>query len=97
MSTSGYGLVGIALHQSEFFQAFRHQTADGEVHISIFYPRLGYLEHIVVTGLHDGIDLLLALRELAVDGHRARIVGTVVIEFAACITKCQTACLQTIV
>ena len=61
MGTGSYSLVGVALHQAELFQPFRHQTADGKVHIGIFHTGLGHFEHIVVTGFNDGVYLQLAL------------------------------------
>ena len=85
MSSGSYGLVHVALHQTQLLQPLAHQTADGKVHIFIFYARLGHLEHIVVALLHDAVDIQLALCELTVDGHCAGVVGTVVVELAACV------------
>ncbi len=74
VSTGFHGLVRVALHQSELLQAIRHLAAHGEVHIHIFHAGLGHVEHIVVTLLHDRIDLQLPLRELSVHRHRAGVV-----------------------
>ena len=94
MGTGSYSLVGVALHQAELFQPFRHQTADGKVHIGIFHTGLGHFEHIVVTGFNDGVYLQLALRELTADRHRARVVGTIVVEFATSVAECQASFLK---
>ena len=85
MGSGSYGLIHVALHQSQLLQPFAHQTADGEVHIFIFYARLGHLEHIVVALLHNAVDVQLPLCELAVDGHCAGVVRAVVVQLAACI------------
>ena len=53
----GYGLVGIALHQTELLQSLRHQSAYGKVHIHILHTRLGHFEHVVMTFLHDAVNL----------------------------------------
>ena len=47
-----------------------------------------------MTGFDDGIDFQLALAELAVDGHRAGMVGTIVVQFATGIAERQPAFLQ---
>ena len=74
MRPCAYSFFSITLHQAELLQTVGHQAADGKVHVGILHTRLGHLEHIVVAGLDDGVDLQLTLRETSVDGHRARIV-----------------------
>ena len=94
VGTGSDGSVGIALHQTEFLQTLRHQAADGQMHIHIFHAGFCHIEHIVVTGLDDGVDLQLALRELAVDGHGTSVVGAIVIEFTAGIAEGQPSCFE---
>ena len=87
VGSSLHGLFGVALHESEFFQAVGHQPADVKMHVKVFHAGFGYLQHIVVTVFHDAVNLLLALGEHPVDRHGACIVRAVVVEFAARIAE----------
>ena len=68
------GVVGIALHQSQLLELLGHHAAYGKMHIHILHARLGHLEHVVVAGFDNRVDVALPLCEGAVDGHGARVV-----------------------
>ena len=78
VSTGSHGLLGVATHQSEFLQTVGHQATDGEMAVHILHAGLGDAQNEVVTRLDNAVDFKLPLRILAVHGHRARVVGTVV-------------------
>ena len=85
MGSCADSLLCITLHQTEFLETISHQSADCKMHVCIFHARFSDFQHLVVTGLDDRIYLQLALVELTCDGHRASVVRTIVIEFAACV------------
>ena len=94
MGTGIDGFVNVALHQSQFLQPLGHTAADGEVDIHVLHAGLGHLQHIVMTRFDDAVDFQLALREPSVDGHGARMVGAVVVQFAASVAEYQASVLQ---
>ena len=95
VGTGVHGLVHIAAHQTELLQPLGHQPAYGKVHVHVFHTGTGHLEHIVVAGLHDGVDIKLPLGESAVHGEGAGVVAAVVVHgLGAAVAKGQTAVLK---
>ena len=90
-----HGFLSVTLGQSQFLKAVEHQSADGKVNVGIFHTGLGHLEHVVVTGFYDGVNLQLPLRELTIDRIGAGIVGAVVLHVLATgIAEHETSTLQ---
>ena len=74
VGTGSYGVVEVALHESQLLQTLGHQSADGEVYVHISDAGFGYLEDVVVTLLDDAVNVELSLCKVSVDGHRSRVV-----------------------
>ena len=95
MGTGPYSLLLVALHQSQFLQPARHQSAHLHVDVIPQDARLGHVEHIVVTGLHDAVYFQLTLGELTAYRECAGIVRAVeLLVLSAGIAECQTSLLQ---
>ena len=62
--------------------------------IGILYSWLGHFEYIIVTLLHNAINFQLLLCEFSGNRHGARVVRTVVIQFAAGVAQGQPAVFQ---
>ena len=69
-----YCLIGIALHESELFQAYSHVAAYCEVDIEVSHSWLRGVEGEVVTLVDDIVYLFLPLCEASVHGHGAGVV-----------------------
>ena len=93
--SGAYSLFRVALHQSQLFQSVSHELAHGKVNIHISHARLSHLQCVVVTCLHNAVDLELSLRELAAHRHGARVVGAVVVyRLSTCVTQREASGLQ---
>ena len=86
MSSSGYGFVDVAFHQSEGFETLCHETTHGEVHIEIAHSGFCDLQSEIVTIDYDVVDVALTLCVFSCDGSGAGVVRTVVFaSFTSCI------------
>ena len=95
VGAGAHSLLGVAFHQAELLQPVGHQAAYGEVTVHVLHAGLGNVQNQVVAVLDNRIDVELALRVLAADGHRAGIVGTVVIDgLGTAVAQGQTSGLQ---
>ena len=61
MSSSGYGFVDVAFHQSEGFEALCHETTHGEMDIEIAHSGFCDLQCEIVTIDYDVVDVALTL------------------------------------
>ncbi len=68
MCTSSYSLVGVSLHESELLEALRHDSAHGHMHVPPFDIGGSHLQSMVVTFLHDAVNLSLLLCECSANG-----------------------------
>ena len=93
MSSSPYGLFGIALHKSHLFESVCHQSTYVHVHIIPFYSWFSHLKGIVVAVYYYLVYLLLSLGVCHAHGEGACIVRTIIIEFATCIAECEASLL----
>ena len=92
---SCHSLIHVALHQSEFLQALRHKAAYCEVNVHVFHAGTSYVQYVVVTFLHDGVNLELTLCELSVNRERTCVVRAVVVDgLATAVAEHQSSAFQ---
>ena len=78
MGTCADGIICVAAHKPELFQPLGHKAAHAEMHITIAHSGASHGEHIVVTFLHDAVDVQLPLGESSAHGEGACVVAAIV-------------------
>ena len=95
VGAGAHSLLGVALHQTELLQPVGHQAAYGEVAVHVLHAGLGNVQDQVVAVFNNRVDVELSLRVLAADGHRACVVGAVVVHgLGTAVAQGQTSGLQ---